>query len=150
MPELAQAVTSTCSRPDAVLVFASEGGELESLDLESLMGSLAAELGTSALVGASAQGVVGAGREVQGGPGVAVLAFEGLDAWPFLVPDLAGADVAADLLARTVNELLALATSGKLATTPEHVITLDEAGPAIDAFFERSALGCTVVAISQG
>jgi NADPH2:quinone reductase len=53
-----------------------------------------------------------------------------------------------DLLAQVVSELLGLVTSGKLKTTPEHVLDLDRAGAAIDAFFERSALGCTVVNIA--
>ena len=53
-----------------------------------------------------------------------------------------------DLLAQTVSELLDLVASGKLSTTPQHVLNIDRAGAAIDAFFERSALGCTVINIA--
>jgi small ligand-binding sensory domain FIST len=52
-------------------------------------------LGTEAVVGASANGVLADGRVVEGEPGLAVLALTGVEAHPFLLSDLRGSEAAA-------------------------------------------------------
>lgn len=49
-----------------------------------------------------------------------------------------------DRLRQTAEELAALATSGRIDATPDRQIPITQAGPAIDAFFTRSAAGNTV------
>jgi len=90
--EAAAAAREGAGRPQAALLFATPA---HGPAMGPLLDAAAVELGTRALVGASAHGVLGAGREQEGGHAVAILALEGLDAEPFLVPDLAGDEAAA-------------------------------------------------------
>jgi len=79
-------------RPDSALLFAGPGfgrGLAEVLDVA--IGCL----GTEAVVGATAHGVLASGREVENTPAVAVLAQSGLEAHPFLIGDLAGDEATA-------------------------------------------------------
>jgi len=94
----AEAAIATCASPSAALAFVS--GDYGA-DLGLLLDALRGALGTRAVVGATAQGVVGAGREVEGTQGVSVLAIDGLDSQAFLLPDLSQADVSAELAAQT-------------------------------------------------
>ena len=74
---------------DAALLFATPGyGE----GIRALLERARDVLGTSALVGASAHGIFGRGQEVEGGSCVSILALEGIEAHPFLVPDAGRAD----------------------------------------------------------
>lgn len=52
-----------------------------------------------------------------------------------------------DLLADTVNELMQLVLDGKLKAKPGQVVSLADAGRAIDTFFNREAIGNTIVAL---
>ena len=52
-----------------------------------------------------------------------------------------------DLLARSAAELCALVADGKLAAAPQRVVTLAEAGDAIDDFFYRRSSGITIVTL---
>ena len=61
----------------------------------ALLAASAEVLGTRAIVGASIHGVIDAGREYEGGPVLAVLAFAGLVAVPFLLRDLQGEEAGA-------------------------------------------------------
>jgi small ligand-binding sensory domain FIST len=85
----------------AALVFAGPGyGD----DIPLLLDAAAATLRTEVLAGASTHGVLGAGREHEGEPAVAVLAVSGLEAVPFLIPDPSGDEVAAcDEIARLLG-----------------------------------------------
>ena len=79
-------------KPEAALLFASGAwGEA----LPALLDTAVAALGTEAVVGASAHGVLAGGEEREVEPAVVVLAQAGLEAHPFLVPDLHGDEVAA-------------------------------------------------------
>jgi small ligand-binding sensory domain FIST len=60
--------------------------------LSELLDAATACLDCEALVGASAHGVLGRGQEIESRASVAVLAISGLDALPFLLPDLEGAE----------------------------------------------------------
>jgi small ligand-binding sensory domain FIST len=82
-------------RATAGLVFATPGFGAE---LPALVAACAETLGTEAVVGATAHGVVCGGRDEEG-HGVAVLALAGLETEPFLVPDLrtAGARAASEV-----------------------------------------------------
>ena len=84
--EAAAAAGRCCPRPDAALAWATPGygAGLPEL-LETLRSSLAVDL----LVGATAHGVVGAGREHESGTALSVVALEGFDARGFLVPHVA-------------------------------------------------------------
>jgi small ligand-binding sensory domain FIST len=88
---------ATCASPDAALAFVTgrHGRELGPL-LDVLQGTL----GTRAIVGATAHGVVGAGQEVEASTAVSVLALEGLDTNPFLLPELGDSHAGEELTAR--------------------------------------------------
>ncbi|HBZ71538.1 MAG TPA: hypothetical protein DEP35_18165 [Deltaproteobacteria bacterium] len=83
-------------RAEAALLFATAS---YGSSLPGLVEAAVAALGTEAVVGATAHGVMCGGREEEG-PGVGVLALGGIEAHPFLVPDLrrsgalAGAEIA--------------------------------------------------------
>jgi small ligand-binding sensory domain FIST len=82
--QAAAAALEGAGRPVVALVFATPGyGE----GLRRLLEVARGALGTSAVVGATAHGVFGQGREVEGGTGVSILALEGIEAHPFFVPD---------------------------------------------------------------
>ena len=72
---------------DAAFLFATPGFEEHPSELVECAAEL---LGTEALVGASAYGVIGAGQESGQAPAVSVLALRGVEALPFLVPELEG------------------------------------------------------------
>ncbi|HKA15382.1 MAG TPA: FIST N-terminal domain-containing protein, partial [Myxococcota bacterium] len=74
---------------DAAFVFA---GPIHRGAARELVATVRAELGTSRIAGGLAHGVIGAGREEEGGAGVSVLAVRGLDAQPFWVPELTGGE----------------------------------------------------------
>jgi small ligand-binding sensory domain FIST len=91
---------AAAGRADAALLFATPGYGTE---LGALLEAAIAGLGTRAVVGATAHGVIGAGLEYEGGKALSVLAISGLEAHPFLVAELAqdeaavGEEVAARL-----------------------------------------------------
>jgi small ligand-binding sensory domain FIST len=66
-------------------MFASPGFHAE---IPRLLEAAGAVLGTRAIVGSVAHGVIGAGREQEGGNAVSILAVSGLDAQPLWVPDV--------------------------------------------------------------
>lgn len=79
-------------RPDSALLFAGPGFGQE---LQKVLDTAIGCLGTEAVVGATAHGVLASGREVEGAPAVAVVAQSGLEAHPFLIGDLAGDEATA-------------------------------------------------------
>jgi small ligand-binding sensory domain FIST len=85
--EAAQAALEGCGRADSALLFAAPGYGPE---LPALLDAAISTLGTEAVVGASAHGVLGCGREFENGADVAVLAVRGMEAETFLLTDLAG------------------------------------------------------------
>ena len=58
--------------------------------IEPLLAAAVDVLGTSAIVGASAHGVLGAGIESEGQAAVSVMALSGIEAEPFLISDVSG------------------------------------------------------------
>ena len=74
--EAAEAAGAQCGAPSVAIAFAAGAHGPE---LGALLDTLGGALGTRALVGATGQGVVGAGRESQGESGLAVLALEGIE-----------------------------------------------------------------------
>jgi small ligand-binding sensory domain FIST len=74
------------AKVDAALLFATPA---HASALEALLARARAGLGSDRLAGALAYGVIGCGREADD-PGLALLAFSGIDAQPFLLRDLAG------------------------------------------------------------
>jgi small ligand-binding sensory domain FIST len=99
-----------------------------------------AELGTSRVVGGLAHGVIGAGREQEGGAGVSVLAVRGLDAEPLWVHDLAGNE---EVAAEEIAERLAGGASDRDLV----VLIPDPHALQPDALLERvrSVLGSAAV-----
>lgn len=79
-------------RPDSALLFVGSGFGHE---LPEVLDAAISCLGTEAVVGATAHGVLGCGREVEGAAAVAVLAQSGLEAHPFLLSDLTGDEATA-------------------------------------------------------
>lgn len=77
---------------DAALVLAAAGRQD---DVPLLLDAVAACLGTEVLVGASAHGVLAAGREYEAPGAVAVLAWSGIETLPFLLADPSGDELAA-------------------------------------------------------
>jgi len=85
--EAAAQALAGASRADAALLFATP-------HFASAMGEVldvaCRALGTSAVVGATTHGVLANGRDREDGPGLAIAALRGLEARPFLLPDVAG------------------------------------------------------------
>ncbi len=100
--EAAKRALEGSGRADAALVFVGPGyGD----DLPLILDAAVAELGTEVLAGATAHGVLAAGRESEGEAAVAVLAFQGLEAEACLIPDPAGEEeAAADEIAARLGE----------------------------------------------
>lgn len=73
------------SGADAALLFATPGYGSE---LSELIDTVMGNLGTKAIVGATAHGVMGAGLDYEGGKAVSVLALSGLESHAFIIPDL--------------------------------------------------------------
>ena len=84
---------------EAALLFAIPR---ESEDLDRLLRSASDALGTTAVVGSTAQGVLAGATDAEGEAAVAVLALAGLEAEAFLLPSLRGweAGFGAEILAR--------------------------------------------------
>ncbi len=84
---------------DLALLFATPGFPD---GLEPLLAAAVDALGTSAVVGASAHGVLGAGIECESPASLSVLALTGIDAEPFLIPDARGEEgrIGAEIAAR--------------------------------------------------
>jgi small ligand-binding sensory domain FIST len=101
--EVTAAALARVERPQAALLFAGPGLGPE---LPLLLDAVAAELGTDAIAGATAHGVLGGGRELLARGGVALLALAGLEAQPFLIADAGGDGLAAgeELAARLGGE----------------------------------------------
>jgi small ligand-binding sensory domain FIST len=74
-------------RPEGALLFATPD---YADDTGTLVESAAGALGVTTVVGTHAHGVLGAGREIESGRGVALLALEGLELEGFLLDDVAG------------------------------------------------------------
>jgi small ligand-binding sensory domain FIST len=90
--EAARAARSGLSEVDGALLFAGPGyGD----DLGLLLDAAVSVLGTERVAGASAHGVLAGGQEHEDETAVAVLAWSGLEAVPFLVSDPSGDEAAA-------------------------------------------------------
>jgi small ligand-binding sensory domain FIST len=96
--EAVAAALATGLKPDSALLFVGSGFGHE---LSELLDAAMACLGTEVVVGATAHGVLGCGREIEGAA-VAILAQSGLEAHSFLLSDLAGdeATAGAEIAAR--------------------------------------------------
>jgi small ligand-binding sensory domain FIST len=135
--EAAEAALAGAGGADAALLFATphHAGELP-----ALLGSAIEALGSEAVVGASVHGVLAGGREHEGGPAVALLALSGLEAEPFLIPDLHGEEALAG------EQIAALLGN---APRPEDLVVVlpDPRALEPDALLEglRGALGPAVV-----
>ncbi len=70
--------------------------------VEPLLRAAIDALGTSAVVGASAHGVLGAGIECENKASVSILALSGIEAEPFLIPDARGdeSEIGAEIASR--------------------------------------------------
>jgi len=85
--EAAERALAAAGAADAALLFTGPGyGD----DLPLVLDAAVAVLGTEALVGACAHGILANGSECEGQPAVGVLALAGLEALPFLLTDTAG------------------------------------------------------------
>jgi small ligand-binding sensory domain FIST len=90
--EAAAAALAGAGRCDAALLLAGPGhGDA----IPELLDAVVAVLGTEAVVGASAHGILGGGHELVAEPGICVLAVSGIEAHPFLLPELAGSEESA-------------------------------------------------------
>ena len=83
---------------DSALLFATPGSLLELPEILDIAVSI---LGTEAVVGATAHGVMACGQEFEGMPSVSVLVQSGIECEPFLISDLreAGKDVGEEIAA---------------------------------------------------
>lgn len=88
----AAALAQAGGRADSALLFATQG---YGADFPRLLDAAVGCLGTEAVVGASAHGVMAAGREIEGTASLAVVAQAGLETHPFLLSDLRGDEAAA-------------------------------------------------------
>jgi small ligand-binding sensory domain FIST len=88
----AAALAQAGGRADSALLFATQG---YGADLPELLDAAVGCLGTEAVVGASAHGVLAAGQECERVASVAVLAQAGLEAHPFLLSGLRGDEAVA-------------------------------------------------------
>ena len=129
--EAAAAAGHSCNRPEPALVLATPG---YGAGLRELLETVTACLGVDVLVGATAHGVVGEGRESEGGTAGSVLALGGFEARGFLVPHVADLDV------RELGEAIAKRVG---PTGPEDlVVVLPDTGLLRpDAFLQGLAAG---------
>jgi small ligand-binding sensory domain FIST len=97
--EAASAAVSGVGRPDLAILFATPAYPA---GLERLLAAVVDVLGTSAVVGASAHGVLGAGIECENRASVSVMALSGIESEPFLVRDVRGdeSQIGAEIAAR--------------------------------------------------
>lgn len=97
--EAVAAALAGAASAEAAIVFTGPGyGD----DLPRLLDACVAALGTEAVVGATAHGVLAGGMEIEDPSCVAVLAWSGVAAMPFLLADPSGEELAAceDIAAR--------------------------------------------------
>jgi small ligand-binding sensory domain FIST len=87
--EAVSSALSTVGRADIAILFATPGYPE---GVKPLLDAAVDRLGTSAVVGASALGVLGAGIECERQAAISVLALSGVDAEPFLIPEVRGAE----------------------------------------------------------
>jgi len=90
--EAAAAALAGSEAPAAALLFA---GSAFRDDSAQLLDAATAALGTEAIVGATAHGVLAAGQEVEDPTCVAVLAWSGVETLPFLLADPSGEELSA-------------------------------------------------------
>jgi len=90
--EAAEGALAGAGRCDAAILWT---GPAQAEAIPDLLAAATEALGSEALVGATAHGVLACERELVAEPAVAVLAISGLEAEPFLIPDVAGAEAAA-------------------------------------------------------
>lgn len=122
---------------DSALLFVTPGGVLE---LPEILDMAVSVLGTEAVVGATAHGVMASGQELEGVPSVAVLVQSGVPAEPFLISDLQrdGEGVGEEIAAHIGGA----ARPGDLVILLPDPHALDP-GPVFDGI--RAALGPAVV-----
>jgi len=88
----AEEALAGAGRCDAAILWT---GLAEAAAVPDLLAAATGALGSETVVGATAHGVLAREREHVAEPAVAVLAMAGIEAEPFLVPDVAGAERAA-------------------------------------------------------
>jgi small ligand-binding sensory domain FIST len=90
-------------RPDVAILWTGPG---TAQALPALLDAAIGALGTTAVVGATAHGILAPDREHVGEAAVVVLAASGLEAHPFLIPEVAGREAAAgeEIVARLGGE----------------------------------------------
>ena len=133
--DAAQQARAAAGGADAALLFA---GPSHRADASGLVAAACAALGTRRVAGGLAHGVIGAGREQEGGAGVSVLAVHGLAAETLWVPSLAGhEDIAAEEVAARLDggaraEDLVVLIPDPRALQPDLLLARirDAAGPA--------------------
>jgi small ligand-binding sensory domain FIST len=109
--QAALAALASCPKPEAALLYVTPGHAEQT---RKLVERVVDVLGTRAVVGATAHGVVAAGREQEGGTAVSLIAMAGLEAQTLLVHELAGdgehvgEDVAARLGEPRAEDLVVL------------------------------------------
>ncbi|MBW1844469.1 MAG: FIST C-terminal domain-containing protein, partial [Deltaproteobacteria bacterium] len=97
--EAASAALASVGGADLAILFATPGYPE---GVERLLAAAVDVLGTSAVVGASAHGVLGAGIECENRASVSVMALAGVEAEPFLIRDVRGDEpqIGAEIAAR--------------------------------------------------
>ena len=90
--EAAERALEGAGRADSALLFATPTLAAEA---PRLLDAAVQALGTEAVVGCAAHGVLANGCEQEEGPAVAMLAQSGLEAHPFLLPDTSGDEASA-------------------------------------------------------
>ena len=97
--EAASAALSSAGRADLAILFAAPAYPA---GVEPLLAAAVDVLGPSAVVGASAHGVLGEGVECENRASVSVMALADVDAEPFLIPDVRGDEgqIGAEIAAR--------------------------------------------------
>lgn len=123
--EAAARALAAGARADLAVLFCTSdhAGSMPTL-LDTAMGSL----GTRALVGATAHGVLGEGRELDAGPAVSVLALGGVEAEPFLLQDVVGheeaisEEIAQHLPGSPTAEDLVLLLPDPRVVRPQHLL----------------------------
>ncbi len=97
--EAASAALAGAGSADLAILFAAPAYPA---GVAPLLAAAIDRLGTAAIVGASAHGVLGAGIECEQQASVCIMALSGIDAEPFLIPDVRGDEskVGAEIAAR--------------------------------------------------
>ncbi len=97
--QAASAALAGAGSPELAILFATPAFPA---GIEPLLAAAVDVLGTSAVVGASAHGVVGAGIESENQASVSILALTGIEAEPFLITDGRGdeSQIGAEIAAR--------------------------------------------------